>query len=226
MRVGDAPLSAGDLRPRATISMDRAVFPQRWAWSLAVLGGLIAVAACEEGENPLAPDPLPPGIAVLAIVPPSDTLYSIADTVHFRVVTFDQAGVEVASNGVLWRSSDPNVVRIEEGGLAISKSNGAVTINATLGLASDSAAIVVAQRAERVEAALAADTLDAIGDTARASATAYDAKGFVLGKGVVAWASSDKSVALVSRSGVVTGVGDGTAFITATAGSASKMKFT
>lgn len=63
--------------------------------------------------------------------------------------------------------------------------------------------------------------LSALGETARFTAEVRDQNGQVMAGAAVAWASSDASVAAVDASGVVTAVGNGSATITATAGSVS-----
>ena len=61
----------------------------------------------------------------------------------------------------------------------------------------------------------------ALGETARFTAEVRDQNGEVMAGAVVVWASSDASVATVDGSGLVTAAGNGTATITATAGSAA-----
>ncbi len=67
---------------------------------------------------------------------------------------------------------------------------------------------------------IAPDTVNvlAAGDVVQLTATALDADGAPLADAVIAWSSSDLSVATVSDSGVVTGVGQGSATITASSG--------
>ena len=67
----------------------------------------------------------------------------------------------------------------------------------------------------------AADTLTALGDTLRLSAEVLDEQDQAIAGAEVAWASADILVATVDATGLVTAVGNGTATITATAGSAS-----
>lgn len=61
----------------------------------------------------------------------------------------------------------------------------------------------------------------ALGETARFAAEVRDQNGQVMAGAAVAWASSDASVATADASGEVTAAGNGTATITARAGSAS-----
>ena len=64
-------------------------------------------------------------------------------------------------------------------------------------------------------------TLTALGATVQLAAEVRDQNGQVMAGAVVAWTSSDASVATVAPSGLVTAVGNGAATVTATAGSAS-----
>ena len=67
----------------------------------------------------------------------------------------------------------------------------------------------------------ASATLTSLGETARFTAEVRDQNGQVMSGAAVAWAGSDASVASVDGSGVVTAVANGTATITAMAGSVS-----
>ncbi len=64
-------------------------------------------------------------------------------------------------------------------------------------------------------------TLQSLGETVRLAATVQDQNGQTMSGATVAWASGDPSVATVDPSGLVTAVANGTASVTATAGSAS-----
>ena len=63
--------------------------------------------------------------------------------------------------------------------------------------------------------------LTALGDTVRLTAEVRDQNGQVMAGAAVTWSSSDPMVATVDAQGLVTAAGNGTATITATAGSAS-----
>ncbi len=67
----------------------------------------------------------------------------------------------------------------------------------------------------------ASATLGAIGETVQFTAEVRDLLGRVLAGSVVAWSSSDASVASVDAGGLVTAAGNGTATITATSGAVS-----
>ena len=63
--------------------------------------------------------------------------------------------------------------------------------------------------------------LSALGETVRLTAEVRDQHGQVMAEAVVAWASSNASIASVDASGLLTAVANGSATITATSGSVS-----
>ena len=64
-------------------------------------------------------------------------------------------------------------------------------------------------------------TFDGLGDDLRVNATVKDQHGNVMSNDTITWTASDRGVATVSLSGLVTAVGPGTSTVTASAGSAS-----
>ena len=62
---------------------------------------------------------------------------------------------------------------------------------------------------------------DALGENLRVTATVEDQSGNVMSNDTVTWTASDRGIATVSFSGLVTAVGPGTSTVTASAGSAS-----
>ena len=89
-----------------------------------------------------------------------------------------------------------------------------------MGEASGTAVVTVMQSAGSVTVSPPADTV-ALGDTLRLVAEAFDENGHVVEGAEFGWSSSNGSVAVVDASGLVTGLAEGTAAITATAGEAS-----
>ncbi|MDE2980795.1 MAG: Ig-like domain-containing protein [Gemmatimonadota bacterium] len=69
----------------------------------------------------------------------------------------------------------------------------------------------------------ATSQLTALGETVQLTASVRDQNGQAMAGATVTWASSDAAVATIDASGLVTAVGNGTATITAAAGSASGM---
>ena len=155
----------------------------------------------------------------MTVSPASAELTALGDTVRLSAEVRDQRGAVMPSAEVSWSTSDDSVVSVDGSGLATARGNGSATITAASGSASGTAAMTVAQAAASVSVSPPADTL-VVGDTVRLSAAAADANGYPVAVPAFAWTSSDASVAAVDSTGLVTGVGEGAATITAVAGSA------
>ncbi len=183
----------------------------------AIAATAVLVLSCGDGAVEPAPPPTPVATTV-AVSPGSAALSALAETARFTAEVRDQNGQVMAGTAVAWASSNASVASVDATGLATSAGNGTATITATAGSGSGTAAVTVAQVVIAVVLSPAADTLVAFGDTVRLVAEATDANGH----GVAAvtefvWSSSDTLVARVDDSGLVTGVDEGTATITATA---------
>ena len=113
-----------------------------------------------------------------------------------------------------WSSGDTAVATVDTSGLVTAVANGRATVTALSGEVSDTASIAVSQIAATVEITPATRTL-AAGDTVRLVATATDGNGHVVEAAAFGWTSSDTAVASVDNLGLVTGVAEGTATITA-----------
>ena len=103
-------------------------------------------------------------------------------------------------------------------GLVTAVANGTATITATAGRASSTATVTVAQAVAMVAVAPATATL-LTGDTLRLVAEAFDENAHPVESAEFTWSSSDSSVATVDGSGLVRGVAEGVASVTAIAGS-------
>ena len=144
----------------------------------------------------------------------------MGQTAQLTAEVRDQLGQVMEDEQVAWASSDTLVATIDSTGLATAAANGTATITATAGSASGTAAVTVMQSAGSVTVSPSADTI-APGDTLRLTAAAYDANGQRVDGAEFTWSSSNASVGSVDGSGLVTGIGEGTATITATAGDGS-----
>ena len=133
----------------------------------------------------------------------------------------DQNGQPVAGAVVTWQSSDQEVVSVSSSGLVTAVMNGTAQITATAGSASARAEVRVMQSAGSIVITPEMATLMSIGETVQLAVTVLDQNGQPVAGAVVTWQSSDQEVVSVSSSGLVTAVMNGTAQITATAGSAS-----
>ena len=151
--------------------------------------------------------------------PDSVTLFAVGDTVRLVAEALDSNGEAVVNAGFTW-SSDEAVATVDASGLVTAVGNGTATVTATSGTASGIATVTVEQRAAEVRVSPDSVTLFAVGDTVRLVAEALDANGEAVVDAEFAW-SSDDAVATVDGSGLVTAVGNGSAMVTATSGTAS-----
>ena len=186
--------------------------------AMAVAGIAMLVLSCGDGTVEPAPPPVPVA-ATVTVNPGSAAFSALGETARFTAEVRDQNGQVMADAVVAWASSAISVATVDASGVATAAANGSATITATAGSVSGTAAVTVVQVVSAVAVSPAADTLVAFGDTVRLVAEATDANGH----GVAAvtefvWSSSDTLVARVDDSGLVTGVDEGMATITATEG--------
>ena len=186
--------------------------------AMAVAGIVLLVLSCGDGAVEPAPPPVPVA-ATVTVNPGSAALSALGETARFTAEVRDQNGQVMAGAAVAWASSDASVAGMDASGVATAGANGSATITATAGSASGTAAVTVAQVVSAVAVSPAADTLVAFGDTVLLTADATDANGHaVAAVTAFEWSSSDTLVARVDDSGLVTGVDEGMATITATTG--------
>ena len=142
---------------------------------------------------------------------------ALGDTARLSAEVLDQFGRTLPGAAVSWASADASVAAVDSTGLVTAAGAGATTVTATADSVSGSAAVTVMQSAGSVVVSPPSATV-APGDTVRLSAEALDANGHPVAGAEFAWSSSDASVATVDGSGLVTGVGEGSATVTAAAG--------
>ncbi len=139
---------------------------------------------------------------------------AVGETVQLSAEVRDQNGQVMDGVTVTWASSAAGVAKVDAAGLVTAAGNGTATITATAGTVSGSAAVTVDQDVRGVEVLPAADTVSA-GDTLRLTAEAWDPNGFTVPGVEFTWSSSDAAIATVDGSGLVRGIAEGAATITA-----------
>ena len=179
----------------------------------------LLVLSCGDGAVEPTPPPAPVATTV-TVTPAAAELSALGATTRLSAQVRDQNGRVMAGASVAWSSSSASVATVDASGVVTAAANGAATITATSGAASGSAAVTVAQAVSAVAITPAADTL-VVADTVRLSAAASDENGNRVAAAEFVWASSDAGVVRVDVTGLVTGVGEGRATVTATVGEAS-----
>ncbi|MCY4647085.1 MAG: Ig-like domain-containing protein [Gammaproteobacteria bacterium] len=161
-----------------------------------------------------------PAPTAVGVTPDTVPLTALGQTAQLAAEVRDQIGRVMESVPVSWSSADTTVAAVDSAGLVTAIGGGATTVTATAGEVSGAAMVTVTQSAGSVVVSPAADTI-APGDTLRLAAEAFDDNGHLVEGAEFRWSSSDVSVASLVGAGLVTGVAEGTATVTATAGDAS-----
>ncbi len=153
------------------------------------------------------------------IEPEQSTLSVIAGYTGKPGVRFLPADTTDARN-VSWSSSDESVVSVNEDGVVTGVSEGECEITATCGAYSTIFSVTVLPyvEVEQITLDVTEWQFDECGATKKLTAQVVPADASF---GNVTFATADPKIATVSADGVVTGVGEGTTVITATAGGKS-----
>jgi Tfp pilus assembly protein PilZ len=166
------------------------------------------IAACSGSSEP--------DVEVASVtVSPAAESREIGQTVQLSATVKDAAGNIISGQSVTWSSSASTVASVSSSGLVTAHALGVATITAASGSKSGVATInVIPPPVASITLAPTNDTL-LVGETVQLATTLRDASNNIVTGRTVTWLSSSATVATVSSSGLVTGVGDGTATITA-----------
>src|SRR5256885_913457 len=140
----------------------------------------------------------------------------LATTVQLTATTTDSAANVLSGRTISWSSSNAGVVSVNGSGLVTGVAPGSATITATSESQSGTVAVTVTSVpvASLQLAPTSANVF--IGQTLQLTATPADSAGSPLTGRPVTWTSSNTGVATASSSGLVAGVTQGSATITAT----------
>ena len=156
----------------------------------------------------------------VAVTPDTVALTALGQTARLIAEVRDQVGRVMTDARVSWSSADSTVATVSAAGRVRAVGIGVTAITAMAGEANGTALVTVEQSAGSVIVTPPADTI-APGDTLRLGAEVYDANGHRVDGAGFTWSSSNASVATVDTTGLVRGLAEGMATITAMAGSAS-----
>ncbi|WP_419166681.1 Ig-like domain-containing protein [Candidatus Palauibacter sp.] len=169
---------------------------------------------------PGPPPPPAPVPATISVTPSTATLTALGRTVQLNAEARDQDGQVLSGVTVAWSSSSPAVATVAANGLVTAVRGGIATITAAAGNATGSARVTVEQSAANVTVEPPSHSFEALGDTIRAAATASDEDGHSIPMPAVTWTSDYPEFAAVDSTGLITAVGNGSATITASVGTA------
>ena len=182
----------------------------------ALAPGSARITATSEGKTGLASVqvvPLP--VATLEITPASASLF-VGDVRAFSVLARAVNGTILAGREVVWRSGSSSVVAVSAAGVVTGLSPGVALIVAESEGISAASNVSVAIPAVASITLAAASPSVAINSVVQLVATVRDASGASLAGRTVSWRSANENVAFVSSTGLVVGVGVGSAIITVT----------
>ena len=203
-------------RPITWTSSDRTVADVSTAGLVtAVAAGAATISAEAEGKTGTA--------AVTVLVPvstvdvtPATAAITLGTTVQLTAVPKDAGGNPLV-RPVTWTSSNTAVADVDNAGLVSGLTPGTATITATARGKSGASVITVRVPVASITISDPGSEPVAPGATLQLTATARDAGGAQLPGRTFDWASSDETVATVDNTGLVTGVAQGTANISASA---------
>jgi uncharacterized protein YjdB len=147
---------------------------------------------------------------------PATAVVSLGKTAQLTAEVHDQGGNLVSSVSPAWASSNQSVATVSSNGLVTAVGLGTADISATTGgLSAHAALTVISARIASVSVSPNASQIQ-IGAAMQLSAVVTADSGSSVPNAAVAWSSSNPAVVTVSASGLATGVGAGSAIVTAT----------
>ena len=183
-----------------------------------VAPGTATIRATSEGQSDEVTVTVVVPVAKV-VVTPAESSIELLETIQLAATMQDAAGNPLTGRAVTWSSSTPLVATVSATGLVTGVNAGSSTITATSETKSGTAAITVLAGPGIPVDSVAITPLSAsaaVGETVQFTATPLDSDGKAVSGKTVTWSSSDLNVASVTESGLATGVGLGTATITAT----------
>jgi len=161
-------------------------------------------------------------VSHVVVSPKNPTLSGAGSTLQLTAQALDYRDSVLPGCTFVWSSRDSTKVRVSPSGLVTALATGRSTVTARTGEGfSDSTIVTVVTAPATIVVTPSAPTLLAIGATRQLVAVASDSNGVVLAGINVAWSSSDTTTIRVSSTGLVTALAEGTAEVTARAGTLS-----
>lgn len=187
---------------------------------LALTPGTATITATSEGKSATALVTVTPAITPIAtfVVNPSTLAIATGAFAQLNAVAKDAGGNVITGRPVVWTSSNVLVAVVSPTGGVTALLPGTTTITATSDGKTATSDVTVSLAIKPVNSVtVAPSTLPlVVGAQGTLAATTKDDQGVVLAGRIVAWTSSNTSVATVNAFGVVTATGVGSATITAT----------
>jgi Alpha-tubulin suppressor and related RCC1 domain-containing proteins len=178
--------------------------------------GDLTVTATTEGESGSAAIVVAAAVAAVTVSPEEASLL-VGESQQLTATPRDEDGNPLEGRAIAWTTDASQVATVSPTGLVAAVGPGSATITATVE-GKSAAAIISVSVPPIATVTISPSELPLLaGVTQQLTATARDEAGNPLTGRVIAWSSSQPSVASVSSSGQVTGIVQGTVTITATA---------
>jgi uncharacterized protein YjdB len=172
----------------------------------------LAAIACLDTSSPQLD--LPQDVAAIRLQPNSASV-PLGGHVTFHAVAVDNSGDPISGQSVAWTSQDTTVAVVDANGNVSTKKIGSTQITAASASKVGAATVNVMPPAVATLQLTPSSANLLVGDVLQLSATPRDADGNALTGRTITWSSSNPSVAAVSSSGSVSGIGQGNVTITA-----------
>ncbi len=199
------------MRTRALATPYRSVLNAKCATLFLVIAGLLL--ACGGGSV---------GTLNTIVVSPASSYIAINGTQTYTATAQDAKGKTISGATFTWASTAPDVASIDNSGVATGHIAGTAQITASASGVISSAAMLNVITSSAPIASITLSPISAsivVGQTQQFTAKATDAGGNAVSGATFTWSNSAAGVALVSTTGLATGVAPGTAVITASIGS-------
>ncbi len=183
---------------------------------IAVGPGNATITATSEGKSGTATVTVSQAPVATVAVTPSPLSMSVGQSTQLTATLKDAQGNILNGRAVTWSSSNSGVATVSAQGLVTAVAAGATTITATSETKTGSDAVTISNVAVGSVVVQPQGPTILQGTNVQLSATVRDVNGNIVTDRVVTWTSANTSVATVSTSGVVTGIGSGQVTITAT----------
>jgi uncharacterized protein YjdB len=182
----------------------------------------VTVTAPNQEPPPPPPPPPPPAPVVTTVVvsPPSSSI-TVGGSVTLSATVKDAQGNVMTGQSIAWSTSSPAAATVSSNGVVTGVAAGSATITATTAGKSGTASVAVTSPPPPAPVVTTVTVTPptasiAVGATVTLSATVKDAQGNVMSGQTITWSTNSPAAATVNSNGVVSGVGAGSATITAT----------
>ena len=182
----------------------------------AVAPGVTTIRATSEGKSGAVIVTVLSVPVASVLVSPGAASVEAGVTMTLTATPKDAGGNPLAGRPVAWTSANAAIAIVSQSGVVTAIAQGTTTISASSGGRSGRATITVTPAPVATVVVLPGSAILTSGQAQQFVATLRDTRGIALTGRTITWTTSKAWVATVSTNGVATGVGGGTATITAT----------